>query len=146
MVQLWWNLADYLRNLREKSKYEGSFHYMCLTKSWKVWGEDKRSWSQSLFQLNGSDWGQSWVSVADSLTLELLTKVKAWFKHLSSACIIKCHRDSVVLHVRANTANALAAGRLKKNKKVLNGARYYWLRSKAILISLRGIFSNNWGH
>lgn len=31
----------------------------------------------------------------------------------------------------------------KKEKKVLNGARYYWFRSKAILIFLQGIFSNS---
>lgn len=51
----------------------------------------------SLFQLGDPDWGQSWVSVADSLTSGLLTKEDALFKHLSPACIIKRYRDSVVL-------------------------------------------------
>lgn len=64
-----------------------------------------KDWSQSLFRLDDFDWGQSWVSVADSLTSGLLTKEDALFKHLSPACIIKCYRDSVVLRVRATTTN-----------------------------------------
>ena len=84
--------------------------------------------------MDDSDWGQSWVCVADSLTSGVLTKEDALFKHLSPACIIKCYRDSVVL-LRVQgppqpTSNAKpAAGRhknkTKKKNKVLNGAGYY---------------------
>lgn len=65
----------------------------------------QKAGAPSLFQLDDSDWGQSWVSVADSLTSGLLTKEDALFKHLSPACIIKRYRDSVVLRVGATATN-----------------------------------------
>lgn len=65
----------------------------------------QKAGSPSLFWLDDSDWGQSWVSVADCLTSGLLTKEDALFKHLSAACIIKRYRDSVVLRARATTTN-----------------------------------------
>lgn len=106
----------------------------------------KQGHSQSLFQLDGCEWVGPVVGFCGrQFDLRTCDKGDAWFKHLSPVHAL-LNATEIVLYCASGppqpTSNATLGARHKK-KKVFNGVQYYWFRSKAILISLQGIFSNS---